>query len=78
MKKLDLLKFLDSGMILEENHIPIVMRYLENKFDWGDMNVSEIARVKKILRKIRLESINHKRILGYLKKEMQLSGENEF
>ena len=78
MKKQELLKSLKFAWELEESHVPAILNFFLDDFDWSNIGNDRVVRVKEILEVIKKQTLNHSRILNELMESVRASDENEF
>ena len=78
MKKNELISALMSAMKLEEEHTPDVAKFFIEDFDWGHVDKEKVEKVQHILGIIKMQTIEHGRILDELIGTIQASGDDEF
>jgi len=78
MNKKELISALMSAVELEEEHTPHVAKFFIEDFDWGYVEPEKVERVKRILKVIMEQTIEHGEIIDELIGTVYRSGVNEF
>ncbi|MBR9679010.1 MAG: hypothetical protein GON13_01975 [Nanoarchaeota archaeon] len=78
MQKQELLNSLKYAWELEESHIPVILNFFLDDFNWENIEESKVKRVKQILKTIKSQTLNHSNILNELMQKIKESDEDEF
>jgi hypothetical protein len=78
MKREQLIRTLMNASELEEDHTPVVARFLLEDFSWGPIPQDKVDMAKSILREIKKQTMEHQKIISGLIGYVQESGKDEF
>jgi hypothetical protein len=78
MKKEELIKDLINASELEEGHTPIIAHFLIDDFNWGPIEQDKIDKIKGILNTIKIQTIQHEKMIEQIISMVQDGGEDEF
>jgi hypothetical protein len=78
MKREDVLKALMAASELEESYSPIIARFFLKEFDWSGIEDENVQRIKRMLKVIEVQTLEHNKTLDEIASFVKESGENDF
>jgi hypothetical protein len=77
MEKSKLIDALKNAYELEEGYVPEISKFFLKDFEWGPVEIEKKDRVKKMLKRIMEETIEHSRMLKEMISEIKGFSGNE-